>query len=39
MRDGHLRSEDFLNVEKHPEITYRSHAVEPTGIDRWTVHG
>lgn len=38
-RDAHLRSEDFLNVEKHPHLTYRSHAVEPVGTDRWTVHG
>jgi polyisoprenoid-binding protein YceI len=39
LRDAHLRSEDFLNVEKHPQLTYRSHAVEPTGIDRWKVYG
>ena len=38
-RDAHLRSEDFLNVERHPQLTYRSHAVEPAGTDRWTVHG
>ncbi|MDC7337843.1 YceI family protein [Streptomyces lydicus] len=39
MRDGHLRSEDFLNVEEYPEITYRSSGLEPAGPDRWTVHG
>ncbi|MDH6226145.1 MULTISPECIES: YceI family protein [Streptomyces] len=38
-RDEHLRSEDFLAVEKYPEITYRSHALTPSGTDRWTVHG
>lgn len=27
-RDTHLRSEDFLHVEEHPEITFRSTAVE-----------
>lgn len=27
-RDTHLRSEDFLDVEKHPEITFRSKRVE-----------
>jgi polyisoprenoid-binding protein YceI len=27
-RDTHLRSEDFLNVEKHPEITFRSKRIE-----------
>lgn len=26
-RDTHLRSEDFLNVEKHPKITFRSKRV------------
>lgn len=39
IRDAHLRSEDFLNVERHPQLTYRSHAIEPAGTDRWTVHG
>jgi polyisoprenoid-binding protein YceI len=38
-RDGHLRSPDFLDVEKYPEITYRSTGLTPTGSDRWTVHG
>lgn len=39
MRDGHLKSADFLNIEEFPEITYRSTAVEVSGSDRWTVHG
>jgi polyisoprenoid-binding protein YceI len=39
MRDGHLKSEDFLDVEAWPEITYRSTSVEVAGSDRWTVHG
>ncbi|GAA2685969.1 YceI family protein [Streptomyces lunalinharesii] len=39
MRDGHLRNEDFLNVEVYPQITYRSTGLEPAGPDRWTVHG
>ncbi|KMS73600.1 hypothetical protein ACM01_17825 [Streptomyces viridochromogenes] len=40
MRDGHLKSPDFLDVEKYPEITYRSTGVTAaTGSDRWTVHG
>ncbi|MGX1849179.1 YceI family protein [Streptomyces sp. NBC_01456] len=39
MRDGHLRSEDFLNVEAYPELTYRSSGLAPAGTDRWTVHG
>jgi len=28
-RDAHLKSADFLDVEKHPEITFRSESVEP----------
>ncbi|MFJ3668058.1 YceI family protein [Streptomyces sp. NPDC090106] len=39
MRDDHLRSGDFLDVENHPEITFRSTGVSLAGTDRWTVHG
>jgi polyisoprenoid-binding protein YceI len=39
LRDEHLRSPDFLDVDAHPEITYRSHGLVPAGPDRWTVHG
>ncbi|MEW2401714.1 YceI family protein [Streptomyces sp. NPDC046862] len=39
MRDGHLRSADFLDTDHHPEITYRSTGLTPAGRDRWTVHG
>ncbi|MFJ8081508.1 YceI family protein [Streptomyces sp. NPDC096205] len=39
MRDTHLRSADFLDVENHPEITYRSTGLSAAGPDRWTVHG
>ncbi|MGW3956661.1 YceI family protein [Streptomyces sp. NPDC004752] len=39
MRDTHLRSADFLDVERYPEITYRSTGVSVAGRDRWTVHG
>ncbi|MFI7137609.1 YceI family protein [Streptomyces massasporeus] len=39
MRDGHLRSPDFLDVERFPEITFRSTGLTATGSDRWTVHG
>ncbi len=38
-RDGHLRSADFLDVENHPKITYRSTAVTAAGKDRWNVEG
>lgn len=39
MRDKHLCSADFLDVETFPELTYRSSALTPAGPDRWTVHG
>ena len=38
-RDAHLRSEDFLDAERCPEIRYRSTAIESAGPGRWTVHG
>lgn len=39
-RDSHLRSADFLDVDPHPEITFRSTGLTPAaGTDRWTVHG
>jgi polyisoprenoid-binding protein YceI len=39
MRDNHLRSADFLDIEKYPEITYRSTGLTAVGPDRFTVHG
>jgi polyisoprenoid-binding protein YceI len=38
-RDGHLRSADFLDVEKHPNITFRSTGVESAGEKRYRVKG
>lgn len=38
-RDQHLRSPDFLDVEAHPRITFRSTRVEPGADGRWQVHG
>jgi len=38
-RDAHLRSGDFLDVERFPELTYRSSSIEPVGPRHWTVHG
>jgi len=32
-RDNHVRSEDFLHVEKHPTITFVSTGVRPDGGD------
>lgn len=38
-RDGHLRSPDFLDAEKHPEVVFKSRGVEPTGDKRFQVKG
>ncbi|WP_084962773.1 YceI family protein [Thermoactinospora rubra] len=38
-RDGHLRSDDFLAVEKYPEITFRSKRVVGHSGDEFTVLG
>ncbi len=32
-RDNHLRTDDFLLVEKHPSITFKSKAVKNAGAD------
>ncbi len=39
MRDDHLRSGDFLDLENHPTITFRSTKVEVLGEDRLRVTG
>ena len=38
-RDTHLRSADFLDVERFPTITFRSTRVEPRGDDELRVVG
>lgn len=43
-RDAHLRSADFFEVDKHPEITFHSTSVHPKGSDfvvtgDLTIHG
>ena len=38
-RDQHLRSNDFLQMDEHPEITFVSTAIEPRGDDRFKVSG
>lgn len=38
-RDNHLRSGDFLDLENHPTITFRSSKVKVLGDDRLRVTG
>ncbi len=38
-RDKHLRSADFFDVEKHPEITFTSKSFEKTGKDTYKITG
>ncbi len=38
-RDAHLRSADFLDVERYPSITFTSTRVEPVDGDHFWVHG
>jgi polyisoprenoid-binding protein YceI len=39
VRDDDLRSENFLDAEKFPTMTFRSTRVEPAGQDRWKLTG
>lgn len=38
-RDDHLRSADFLEVDKYPELTFVSTGVEYEDGDDWLIHG
>ena len=38
-RDAHLRSADFLDVERYPTIVFKSTRVTPRGHDRFDVVG
>jgi polyisoprenoid-binding protein YceI len=39
IRDNDIRSSHFLEVDKYPEITFRSTSVEVAGQDRYTLTG
>jgi polyisoprenoid-binding protein YceI len=38
-RDAHLRSPEFLDVERYPEIRFRSEHITPARDDKWDVLG
>lgn len=38
-RDAHLRSADFFEVEKYPNITFKSTRIESLGGGRYNVYG
>lgn len=38
-RDEHLKSSDFLDVARHPKITFKSTRVESAGLRRFIVFG
>lgn len=38
-RTQHIKSADFFDVERYPEITFRSRAMEPTGPARCKITG
>ena len=39
MRDGHLKSDDFFNAEKFPEINFKSTSFEKLGDNKYKING
>ncbi len=39
MRDNHLRTADFFDVEKHPKLTFKSTGLKPAGKDKYKLTG
>lgn len=39
LRDAHLRNADFFEVEKYPELKFKSAKVEKTGSDTFALYG
>ena len=39
MRDGHLKSDDFFNAEKYPQIKFKSSSFEKTGDGKYKIIG
>ena len=38
-RDGHLKSADFFDAEKYPQVTFKSNAIFPKGDGHYTASG
>ena len=39
MRDNHLKSADFFDVEKYPKLTFKSNAIKPAGKNQYKLTG
>ena len=39
MRDGHLKSNDFLDLENHPTLNFVSTSVSPKGAEKYAMVG